>query len=276
MSLWIGTGRRTMKPLIGICANYLTDDAIGLAAGIGAKNQEWQLLADDYIVAIERAGGVPVILPITEDLETLTPLLQKLDGILFSGGSDIDPNYYGEYPRFGLGLIEPKRDNHEVNLAKKVLLETSLPVLGICRGMQLLTVATGGTLYQDLQTQKPEGINHSVHKAVKHHAFHSVSIEKESILYDIYQSAVLEVNSFHHQAVKELGEGFKATMIAPDGIIEGMEWETGNRFVVAVQWHPEMMEGPVSTIRPLFNSFVEACKIANQKLSLLPSEETIA
>ena len=86
-------------------------------------------------------------MPITEDIETLTPLLEKLDGVLFSGGSDIDPNLYGEYPRFGLGMIEPKRDIHEVRLAQKVLFETTLPVLGICRGMQLLTVATGGTLY---------------------------------------------------------------------------------------------------------------------------------
>lgn len=264
-----------MKPLIGICANYLSNDAAGMAAGIGAKNQEWQLLADDYIVAIERAGGVPVILPVTEDLETITPLLQKLDGILFSGGSDIDPNYYGEYPRFGLGLIEPRRDSHEVKLAQKILYETTLPILGICRGMQLLTVATGGTLYQDLHSQKPEGINHSVPKALRHHAFHPVRIDKESMLYDIYQVEELGVNSFHHQAVKELGKGFKATMTAPDGIVEGMEWEQ-DRFVVAVQWHPEMMEGPVETIRPLFTTFVDQCKAANSMLSIVNTAETIA
>lgn len=251
-----------MKPLIGICANYLSDDTAALEAGIGAKNQEWQLLADDYIVAIERAGGIPVILPITENLETLTPLLQKLDGILFSGGSDVHPNFYGENPRFGLGLIEPKRDNHEVNLAQKVLYETELPVLGICRGMQILNVATGGTIYQDLQSQKPEGINHSVRKALRHYPFHPVKIEKESVLYDIYQVEEIGVNSFHHQAVKQLGKGFKATMTAPDGIIEAMEWEK-NRFVVAVQWHPEMMEGPVAAIRPIFSAFIEECKIVN-------------
>lgn len=265
-----------MKPLIGICANYLSDDAIGMTVGIGAKNQEWQLLADDYIVAIERAGGVPVILPITEDLETLTPLLQKLDGILFSGGSDIDPNYYGEYPKFGLGLIEPRRDFHEMKLAQKVLYEMNVPVLGICRGMQLLTVATGGTLYQDLHSQKPDGINHSVNKALRHHAFHKVNIEKESLLFQMYQTEELGVNSFHHQAVKKLGQGFRATMTAPDGIIEGMEWETGGRFVVAVQWHPEMMEGQVASIRPIFNAFVEQCKIANGNLTLISSDETIA
>ncbi|MFJ5769074.1 gamma-glutamyl-gamma-aminobutyrate hydrolase family protein [Psychrobacillus sp. NPDC093180] len=265
-----------MKPLIGICANYLSNDAAGMAAGIGAKNQEWQMLADDYIVAIERAGGVPVILPITEDIETLTPLLQKLDGILFSGGSDIDPNYYGEYPKFGLGFIEPKRDAHEIKLAQKVLFEMNVPVLGICRGMQLLTVATGGTLYQDLQSQKPAGINHSVPKALRHHAFHPVEIEKDSILYQIYETTELGVNSFHHQAVKDMGQGFKATMLAPDGIVEGMELQNGDRFVVAVQWHPEMMEAKVSTIRPLFNAFVEKCKLASHNLTLVSSDETIA
>ena len=264
-----------MKPLIGICANYLSDDAIGLQAGIGAKQQEWQLLADDYIVAIERAGGVPVILPITEDIETLTPLLQKLDGILFSGGSDIDPNSYGEFPRFGLGLIEPKRDVHEIQLARKVLNETTLPVLGICRGIQLLTVATGGTLYQDLQSQRPEGINHSVPKAVRHHPFHTVKIERDSLLHSIYQADELGVNSFHHQAIKELGNGFKATMTAPDGIVEAVEWE-GNRFVVAVQWHPEMMEGQMANIRPIFNAFVEECKSSNPLLSIVDQAEVTA
>lgn len=264
-----------MKPLIGICANYLSDDAIGMQAGIGAKHQEWQLLADDYIGAIERAGGVPVILPITEDIETLTPLLQKLDGILFSGGSDIDPNSYGEFPRFGLGLIEPKRDAHEIRLAQKVLNETTLPVLGICRGIQLLTVATGGTLYQDLQSQRPGGINHSVPKAVRHHAFHTVKIERDSQLYTIYQADELGVNSFHHQAVKELGKGFKATMTAPDGIVEAVEWE-GNRFVVAVQWHPEMMEGKMANIRPIFNAFVEECKSTNQLLTIVDHAEVTA
>ena len=266
----------TVKPLIGICANYLSDDVVGVTAGIGAKNQEWQLLADDYIVAIERAGGVPVILPITEDLETLTPLLQKLDGVLFSGGSDIDPNYYGEYPKLGIGLIEPKRDLHEVKLAQKILYETTLPVLGICRGMQILTVATGGTLFQDLPSQNPNGINHSVPKAIRHHAFHPVSIERDSKFYEIYQSVELGVNSFHHQAIKELGKGFRATMTAPDGIIEGVEWESENRFVMAVQWHPEMMESVVSTIRPLFDTFVDACKMANHGLTLVTNSDTIA
>ncbi|QFF98134.1 gamma-glutamyl-gamma-aminobutyrate hydrolase family protein [Psychrobacillus glaciei] len=256
-----------MKPLIGICANYLSDDAIGVEVGIGAVQQEWQLLADDYIVAIERAGGVPVILPITKDLETLTPLLQKLDGILFSGGSDIDPNYYGEYPRFGLGLIEPRRDDHEVKLAQKILFETPLPVLGICRGMQLLNVATGGTLYQDLESQKPEGMNHSVSKALRHHPFHPVKIEKGSTLYTIYETEEIGVNSFHHQAVKELGKGFKASMTAPDGIVEGIEWDQ-DRFVVAVQWHPEMMEGPLASIRPIFNAFVQECKVAANQIHI--------
>lgn len=265
-----------MKPLIGICANYLSDDTAGLAAGIGAKNQEWQMLADDYIVAIERAGGVPVILPVTKEIETLTPLLEKLDGILFSGGSDIDPDLYGEYPIFGLGFIEPRRDLHELKLAQKVLLEMNIPILGICRGMQLLTVATGGTLYQDLASQKPEGINHSVPKAIKHHSFHPVQIENGSILNSIFESVELRVNSFHHQAVKELGKGFKSTMTAPDGIIEGMEWEESNRFVVAVQWHPEMMEGQVDTVRPIFNAFIEASKMNARAIELVPTQEIIA
>jgi putative glutamine amidotransferase len=141
--------------------------------------------------------------------------------------------------------------------------------------MQVLTVAAGGTLYQDLQSQKPNGINHSVPKALRHYPFHPVKIDTASKLYDIYQVEEIGVNSFHHQAVKDMGKGFKATMIAPDGIIEAIETEE-ERFVVAVQWHPEMMEGPVAAIRPIFSAFVEECKTANSSLSVIETDGIIA
>ncbi len=248
------------KPLIGICANYSSSDAAGLTTYLGVAGQEWQLLADDYIKAIERAGGVPIILPVTEELSTLEPIVQMLDGILFTGGSDIDPQCYGDLPRYGIGGIEPRRDSHEVALAKKVISELRIPVLGICRGSQVLNVAMGGTLYQDLRLERPDGMNHTLTSAPKHYPTHTVAIKPNSRLHAIFQTETLAVNSLNHQAVKELGQGFEETMTAPDGVIEGIEM-TGERFVVAVQWHPEMMIDRNPEYLVLFEAFVNSCKL---------------
>ncbi|MED4911329.1 gamma-glutamyl-gamma-aminobutyrate hydrolase family protein [Brevibacillus centrosporus] len=247
-----------MKPLIGICANYTIDDSVGTKSGLGLPGQEWQVLADDYVKAIERSGGVPVILPVTDSPETLHPLLSVLNGVLFSGGSDIEPTYYGELPRPGLGEIDPKRDKHEIALIKKVLNETNLPVLGICRGSQLLNVAMGGTLYQDLQLERPEGMPHTLKHAPKYHPTHPAGVLPGSRLEAIFQTQELWVNSFNHQAVNKLGQGLKVTMTAPDGLVEGIE-APGERFVVAVQWHPEMMIDRHGEYLRLFEAFVQAC-----------------
>jgi len=259
LSLMSNKGEMMMKPIIGICANYSDDEEVGLLTELGMKGQEWQLLANDYITAIERAGGIPVILPITENAETCFPLLEKLDGILFSGGTDIDPQYYNDLPRYGLGAIDVKRDQHEFALAKKVLFETNLPVLGICRGIQLLTAITGGSMFQDLQRERPKGLNHTVKNIAKHHPVHPVTIKRDSLMFDIFQNECIQVNSFNHQAVKDVGEGFEVTMTAPDGLVEGIEM-TGERFVCAVQWHPEMMVVKHPAYLSLFKAFVENCR----------------
>lgn len=247
-----------MKPIIGICANYSTNEKVGLDTGLGMLGQEWQLLANDYIVAIERAGGIPVILPLTEGMENTPKLLSVLDGILFTGGSDIDPQLYGESPKYGLQGINPKRDQHELALVKHVLHETNLPVLGICRGMQLLNVATGGSLYQDLRLERPDGINHTMLRAPKYHPTHRVTIEKDSLFYEIFGQEEIGVNSFNHQAVREVGKDFHVTMTAPDGLIEGVE-QRGERFISAVQWHPEMMVEQHPMYLKLFKAFVKVC-----------------
>lgn len=248
-----------MRPIIGICTNHSANENIGILTELGFAGQDWQLLAGDYIRAIERAGGVPVMIPIVEDPQTLEPILGRLDGILFSGGSDIDPQYYGELPRYGLGKINPVRDAQEVALAKKVLYEMNLPVLGICRGIQLLTVASGGTLYQDLKSQRPEGLNHTLNIAPKYHPTHPVDIQPGSRLYEIFGKERIGVNGFNHQAVKKLGKDFKATMLAPDGLIEGMEL-VGERFVIGLQWHPEMMIDKYPEYLLIFKAFVASCK----------------
>lgn len=248
-----------MKPIIGICANYSSNDQHGSIEGLGLPRQEWQLLADDYISAIENAGGVPLIIPVTQNIESIKKIIDLLDGLLFTGGSDIDPQFYNELPQEGLSVIEPKRDAHELNLAKQVLKDTNIPLLGICRGIQILNVADGGTIYQDLKNEWESDMNHTVLKAPKYHPTHTVKINENSKLFSIFDSTNISVNSFNHQAIKTLGKSFEATMVAPDGLIEGIELQ-GERFVVAVQWHPEMMIEKYPLYKNLFESFVNECK----------------
>lgn len=248
-----------MNPIIGICANYSRLDEIGIRSGLGVHGQEWQLVANDYIEAVEEAGGIPLILPITKEIKLILKFIEKLDGVLFTGGTDIDPQLYGEYPRFGLEYIDPIRDAHEIALAKHVLFKTEIPILGICRGLQLLNVVAGGTLYQDIKEERPKSINHTLTKVVKYQPVHPVQIKKNSKFHDIFKTEILYVNSFNHQAIKKLGKGFEATMIAPDGLIEGIESE-GDRFVCGVQWHPEMMIKHFPEMKLLFNSFILHCR----------------
>lgn len=248
-----------MKPLIGICTNQSSNDSIGTITKLGLTGQDWQLLASDYVRAVERAGGCPVIIPIVEDIDTISRLIENIDGIIFTGGSDLDPKLYGELPKNGLGSVNPIRDKHEMQLCREILFEASIPVLGICRGLQLINVAAGGSLYQDLEEEKVQSFNHTLFNYPKYHPTHQVSIEKGSRLYDIFETEKMMVNSFNHQAVKKVGEGIFASMKAEDGVVEGIEI-MGDRFVAAVQWHPEMMIEKHEEYLILFKKFIDECK----------------
>lgn len=227
-----------MKPLIGITCNYSLDDKPGVSAHIGVAGQKWQMLADNYIDSVFNAGGIPVIIPISENLENLSSLVEKLDGILISGGNDIEPNLYGEFISKEVGVLCPKRDKQEIELVNYIIENTNKPLLGICRGLQILNVACGGNLYQDLEKNKLN--NHFIASSPMNHPIHRVTLEKDSILYDIFEKKELKVNSYHHQAIKELGKNLKCTAVSEDGIIESIEVE-GKQFMIATQWHPEMM-----------------------------------
>ena len=248
-----------MKPVIGICVNYSADDSIGTKTKIGLPGQDWQVIASDYVRAVEMAGGCPVIIPIVSDVDTIFDFIKTLDGIIFTGGSDLDPKLYGELPSDKLGDIQPIRDGHEIVLCKKVINETELPVLGVCRGLQLINIALGGTLYQDLSSQRIDGFNHRLSNYPKYYQSHNVVIEKGSKLNSIFDKEIIGVNSFHHQAIKELGKGLVATMKAEGGLIEGFE-SIDDRFVVAVQWHPEMMIDKDNSYLIYFEKFVQTCK----------------
>ncbi|WP_141430835.1 gamma-glutamyl-gamma-aminobutyrate hydrolase family protein [Bacillus sp. 03113] len=250
-----------MKPLIGIGGSFsYKNENPSLAFSHG---REWQITPDDYIKSVELAGGSPVILPVTQNVESLSTILSKLDGIVFTGGSDIDPQYYGEALHHKLGSIDPKRDKHEIDLSKYVLEKMDIPVLGICRGVQLINVASGGSLYQDLKTQIAGSNRHDLVNSPKHHPVQPIHIKKDSKLFEILSNDQIQVNSYHHQAVKDLGKGFEITATAPDGVVEAIEMN-GSRFVLGVQWHPEMMFDQSNDAQLIFEAFVNASKVKQE------------
>jgi putative glutamine amidotransferase len=242
-----------MRPLIGIPSQ--ADYREGSGRPIYCTNRA-------YIHAIESAGGVPVLIPMVNDLEILESLLERLDGILFSGGVDIQPVHYGEEPHPRLGEVDLQLDALELALARWAVQE-DIPTLGVCRGMQLLNVALGGSLYQDLGEQYSSSIEHCKRELPRHTLIHSVYIEAGSQMEEIFGVQELRVNSLHHQAVKEPGKGVRISGHAADGVAELLEVPE-KRFVLAAQCHPEeiYMHEPVWAL--LFGAFVKACRSRNE------------
>jgi putative glutamine amidotransferase len=199
-----------------------------------------------YAAAVANAGGLPVLLPPVGPLP-----LERLDGVLLAGGDDVDPRHYGQVPHPLLGDIDPARDVQELALARACIAR-NLPVLGLCRGHQVLTIAGGGTLFQDLPSLRPSATIHDSELD----AAHPVVTASGSRL-ATFCGAQVSVNSRHHQATDTLGAGWNATAWADDGLIEGIEL-TGHRFAIGVQWHPEdlQLHGPH---RALLAAFVSAC-----------------
>ncbi|WP_300738970.1 gamma-glutamyl-gamma-aminobutyrate hydrolase family protein [uncultured Dubosiella sp.] len=237
-----------MKPVIGIAAQILkdtTDQFVG---------QEYIRLNEDYIRAVTKAGGIPLVLA---DLpcEDLKVLLLKCDGLILSGGWDIDPLLFGENEHPKLGRINRKNDDFFLD-ALHIAQDRRLPVLGICKGHQLLNVAYGGTLYQDLESQK-EGAFRHVQTGERADYSHSVRIKADSWLSDLYPER-MDVNSFHHQAIKDLGNGLRSAAQADDGVIEAIEHE--KELVFGVQWHPEMLlSRNEDKALALMKKFVQCC-----------------
>ena len=250
-----------MKPIIGICADYVYG-ITELYDGFGS-NFNWQVITDDYVTAIENAGGMPIIIPVISIKENIDRYLEMIDGIIFAGGYDVEAKRYGDSPSFKIGAVSPERDEQEIYLAKKIIYETRIPTLGICRGCQILNVAGGGDLYQDLVEITPKNdvkiINHSIDNSPKYNPVHKANIKKHSKMYKIFNEEVIEINSYHHQVIKNVSEEFEATVIATDGVVEGIEIKD-DRFVVGTQWHPKMMAEKVEKQRLIFESFIEATK----------------
>lgn len=230
------------RPIIGITPGFMRD-----------KNK--LCLGQGYVEGINKAGGLAVILPLVLEGDMADRILETVDGILFSGGADIDARYFGEENLKCGGEISPQRDSFELLLAKRAM-DQRKAVFGICRGMQLLNVALGGTLYQDIHTGRSDGemLKHW-QEAPEGYPVHDVQVSAGSRLYHIFSTTTLGVNSYHHQAVKETGRGLSIAAKSSDGIIEAVEG-SDDHFIAAVQWHPELMwqESPIHL--RLFEAFV--------------------
>ena len=250
---------------------YKTAPVIGLTGNFQDGNC---MLAEGYYQSILKAGGTPFIIPCYDDADTLINTLEKLDGILLTGGADINPLFLGEEPVKELHGINPRRDRQEL-LLTRLAADRQIPILGICRGIQTMNAAFGGPLYQDIHSQM-EGtrIKHS-QELDRSYASHTVTIEKDTLLHNLFKADTIAVNSFHHQAVKEAAPGFRVCARATDGVIEAME-STEYKSMLGVQWHPEcfILKGD-ECMMPIFHwliqeaaSFKEAKRLHNRILTL--------
>ena len=214
-----------------------------------------------YVRALVAAGCAPALIPLLDDQDRLRAIYERLDGIVFPGGADVGPEAYGETPIDGLNVVEPDRDRTELLLARWAF-DDDLPTLGICRGQQLLNVALGGTLYQDLRHQGVTQVEHSdADGRARTALLHRVRLDPDSRLAQLIDETSIDVNSLHHQAVKSAAPELRVTGKSDDGVIEAME-SPDRRFLIAVQWHPEEIDD-LPWVRRLFQGFAKAARTAS-------------
>lgn len=218
-----------------------------------ARQSVWML--PDYLDGIKAAGGLPVVLPLDLSEEDAERIVETCDGFLFTGGQDASPSLYGMEDATGTIVSSPERDQLEALLLSKAL-EADKPILGICRGLQFINAFLGGTLWQDLPSQHPSEI---VHRQGKPYGVPTHQVKLSGDLQILFGKDILEVNTLHHQAVKDLGNGLMPMAVAPDGIIEAARL-MGKRFVWTVQWHPEYLFRTDKDSLAIFSCFVEHCK----------------
>lgn len=236
------------KPLIAISGNILTMDSGKL------KALPRDYVNRDYSKSVSEAGGIPIIIPVLSGIEDIGKIADSMDGLLLSGGYDVSPDLYGEEPHSGIGFSMREVDLFYISIIK-AFYSRRKPILGICKGCQAINVAFGGSLWQDIG-EAGNVLKHD-QEAPREDATHSVRISKESRLYRLFGETV-RVNSFHHQAVKDIPSGLIESAWAPDGIIEAVEMQES--YVLGVQWHPEMMvANGNNTFLSLFEDFVSCC-----------------
>ncbi len=240
------------RPLIGVIASrYPRAGGNSMLSGIG----------EQYLLAVEAGGGIPLLIHLTQDAAVLHAHYQRCDGLLFAGGGDVDPAIFGQAPHAKLGTVELLRDQVELALARRAFADRK-PVLGICRGIQLLNVALGGTLYQDIASELPEASDHCASSQVPGRAqlSHPITLAPGSWLAAQLGTDALSGNTFHHQALRDIAPGLRVTGRAPDGVVEAIEG-AGPGFVIGVQCHPEdLWERADPRWARLFTGFVDAAR----------------
>lgn len=233
---------------------------IGLTTSRTSSKHGYMLhsAAEAYVKAVAGAGGCPVLVPVGLGEAAYQALLPRLDGVLFTGGGDIHPGYYGAEADPQATLVDSERDQMELGFLEYAV-QNGLPFLGICRGLQLVNVGLGGNLYGDILSQRPGSQRHDFFPELpRDHLAHPVQIEPDSRLASILGRTSLKVNSLHHQAVRDPAPGVRVTARAGDGVVEGLELD-GHPFGLAVQWHPEWLQHD-DAMRALFQAFTGAAR----------------
>ncbi len=235
------------KPLIGVTAGEIVN-----------KLQTWSPVtygqSHTYTDSVIRAGGIPIIIPLTTDVDVLTDICSRLDGLLLSGGNDVSPESYGEEPYPETIETSELRDATDLHVLRTIL-AANKPVFGICRGLQVLNIHFGGTLYQDIKKDLPAAMDHQLSSKEKDitHLAHPITIDQDSKLGAILGDTTVLTNTHHHQAVKQLGSGLRITATSSDGIVEAIE-TTDDRFIIGVQSHPESL----GVVAPIWSNVFEA------------------
>ncbi|SDB95702.1 putative glutamine amidotransferase [Melghirimyces thermohalophilus] len=233
-----------VKPVIGITLTY-------------SEREKQLTLKKDNSDALLDVGGIPFLLPLTNDPDSLRGMVESIDGLMLTGGDDIDPSLFGEEPQPGLGRVEPERDRMEIALSQ-AMVRAGKPVLALCRGCQVLNIALGGDMYQDLDSQREDLIQHA-QRGPRDYLSHSIEIRRGTLLEQIAGTDRARVNSFHHQALRHIPEGYTVSATAPDGVVEAFE-RVEEPFILGVQWHPENLYRRDPFARRIFRSFVDACR----------------
>jgi putative glutamine amidotransferase len=235
------------KPLIGITTRN----------GRDADGHPLTALQHSYINAVTQAGGLPVLIPAVFSMEDFLDLYSRLQGILFSGGGDVSLKYFdgSDHPR--IGEVDEARDLTEITLLRRAVSDGK-PILGICRGAQVMNVALGGTLYTHIADQLKGALDHNYPGSLRRALVHPVNVDEAARAAEIFGETLLHVNSLHHQGLREIAPSLRAAGYAPDGLVEVVEIPD-HPYAIGVQWHPEwLIDQPV--MRRLFRSFVDASK----------------
>lgn len=251
---------RSSRPVIGITTKWEYASSSGDPTRVDGNH----LLPETYVRSVRAAGGLPILLPSTFDVDARADSVRLCDGLLLAGGGDVNPAFFGDEPARNLGSVDPLRDAFEIGVCQDAL-ERDVPILGICRGVQILNVAAGGALIQDIPSSVPNALQHA-QKAPIWHASHAIRVEPDTILFRLFDTDQAYVNSFHHQAVGVIAPDFRASAQTSDGVVEAIE-STRHRFALGVQFHPEGSGDRDSLMKTLFVGLVEEARSSLRRLT---------